>query len=141
VRLSNQEKIREYLKDRPFGSGIGTTDSWAFRFYPNSYLVNLPTDSWFVKIWVENGVVGLTVYAFGLAFVLVYGVYHIRKVKSPDSKQKMIALYGGFLGIVTASFGNPVFGQAPLGAIMYITMTMLTVAERFDDPDYKEQKT
>jgi hypothetical protein len=53
----------------------------------------------------------------------------------------MIALYGGFLGIVTASFGNPVFGQAPLGAIMYITMTMLTVAERFDDPDYKEQKT
>jgi hypothetical protein len=141
VRLSNQEKIREYLKDRPFGSGIGTTDSWAFRFYPNSYLVNLPTDSWFVKIWLENGVVGLTVYAFGLAFVFVYGVYHIRKVKSPDSKQKMIALYGGFLGIVTASFGNPVFGQAPLGAIMYITMTMLTVAERFDDPDYKEQKT
>jgi len=46
----------------------------------------------------------------------------------------MIALYGGFLGIITASFGNPVFGQAPLGALMYISMTILTVAEKYDVP-------
>jgi hypothetical protein len=132
VRLSNQEKLRDYLKERPFGSGIGTTDSWAARYYPNSYLVNLPTDSWFVKIWVENGIVGLTVYALSLALVVVMGVVQLRKVKNPDTRQKLIALYGGFLGIVTASFGNPVFGQAPLGALMYISMTMLTVAEIYD---------
>lgn len=133
VRLSNQEKLRDYLKERPFGSGIGTTDSWAARYYPNSYLVNLPTDSWFVKIWVENGVIGLTVYALSLALVVVMGVVQLRKVKNPDTRQKLIALYGGFLGIVTASFGNPVFGQAPLGALMYISMTMLTVAEIYDE--------
>jgi hypothetical protein len=103
VRLSNQEKLREYLKERPFGSGIGTTDSWAARYYPNSYLVNLPTDSWFVKIWVENGVIGLSVYALSLALVVVMGVVQLRKVKNTDSRQKLIALYGGFLGIVTAS--------------------------------------
>ena len=60
------------------------------------------------------------------------GVGQLRKVKNTDSRQKLIALYGGFLGIVTASFGNPVFGQAPLGALMYISMTMLTVAEIYD---------
>jgi O-antigen ligase len=98
-------------------------------------VVNLPTDSWFVKVWVENGVVGLSVYALGLAFVLVMGVVNIRKVKNPDSKQKLIALYGGFLGIVIASFGNPVFGQAPLGALMYISMTMLSNAETYDEPE------
>jgi O-antigen ligase len=139
VRLSNQEKIREYLVNRPFGSGIGTTDSWAARFYPSSYLVNLPTDSWFVKIWVENGVVGLTVYALGLAFALVMGVVKIRIIKDKDTKQKLIALYGGFLGVLTASFGNPVFGQAPLGALMYITMTMLTVGEIYE-PNYVKPK-
>jgi hypothetical protein len=133
VRLTNQDKLREYLKNRPIGSGIGTTDSWAARFYPSSYLVNIPTDSWFVKIWVENGIVGLTIYALGLAFVIVMGVVKIRLVKNPDSRQKLIALYGGFLGIVTASFGNPVFGQAPLGALMYITMTMLSTAENYDE--------
>ncbi|MCF8446307.1 MAG: hypothetical protein K9H61_04855, partial [Bacteroidia bacterium] len=63
----------------------------------------------------------------------VMGVVKIRLVKNPDSRQKLIALYGGFLGIVTASFGNPVFGQAPLGALMYITMTMLSTAENYDE--------
>lgn len=133
VRLTNQDKLREYLSTRPFGSGIGTTDNWAKRFYSSSYLSQVPTDSWFVKTWVEVGVVGLTVYILGLAFVIVYGIVHIRRVKSRDSRQKLLALYGGFLGILAASFGNPVFGQAPLGALMYISMTMLTVAERYDE--------
>ena len=133
VRLNNQEKIKEYLQDRPFGSGIGTTDSWAQRFYPESYLIDLPTDSWFVKIWVENGVIGLTLYALGLAFVLVMGVVKIRLIENADTKQKMLALFGGFMGIVVASFGNPVFGQAPLGAIMYISMTMITTADSYDE--------
>lgn len=140
VRLSNQAKLREYLATRPFGAGIGTTDTWAARFYPTSYLVNVPTDSWFVKIWVENGIVGLTVYSFGLAFVIVFGVVNIRKMKNRDAKQKMMALYGGFLGIITASFGNPVFGQAPLGALMYMSMTMLSVAYRYDEPEEEPTK-
>lgn len=135
VRLSNQNKLRKYLETRPFGAGIGTTDTWAARFYPTSYLVNVPTDSWFVKLWVENGIVGLSVYSFGLAFVIVFGVVNIRKIKNKDAKQKMMALYGGFLGIITASFGNPVFGQAPLGALMYMSMTMLSVAYRYDEPE------
>ncbi|OYU96834.1 MAG: polymerase [Bacteroidetes bacterium B1(2017)] len=139
VRLSNQDKLREYLKTRPFGAGIGTTDSWAARYYPSSFLVDVPTDSWFVKIWVENGVVGLTFYALSLAFVMVMGVVKLRKVKDRDTKQKLIALYGGFLGIVTASFGNPVFGQAPLGALMYISMTMLAAAELYDKPISKPE--
>ncbi len=129
VRLANQEKIREYLVNRPFGSGIGTTGSGATRFYPNSYLTNLPTDSWFVKIWLENGIVGLIIYALGLAFALVLGVVKIKTITDRDTKQKLIALYGGFLGVLIASFGTPVFGQAPIGALMYVTMTMLTVGE------------
>ena len=132
VRLENQAKLRKYLESRPFGAGIGTTDVWAKRFYPGSYLSNLPTDSWFVKIWAENGVVGLSIYAFALAFVIVMGVVNIRKLKNPDTRQKMIALYGGFMGILVASFGNPVFGQAPLGALMYISMTILSTATIFD---------
>lgn len=139
VRLTNQDKLREYLSSRPFGAGIGTTDSWAFRFYPGSWLTKVPTDSWFVKIWVENGVVGLSVYALSLAFVVVMGVVNIRRVKDPDSKQKLMALYGGFLGIITASFGNPVFGQAPLGALMYISMSMLSQGHVYDKAEPKPE--
>ena len=134
VRLTNQDKISHYLENRPFGAGIGTTDVWALRFYPGSALNNLPTDSWFVKIWVENGIFGLVLYALSLSYVIVMGVVKIRQLKNPDTRQKMIALYGGFAGILAASFGNPVFGQAPLGVLMYVSMTMLCTSEIYDAP-------
>jgi cell division protein FtsW (lipid II flippase) len=135
VRLANQAKLRTYLVGKPFGAGIGTTDVWARRYYPGSYLASLPTDSWFVKIWAENGVVGLSIYALTLAWAIVMGVVNIRKLKNKDTRQKIIALYGGFLGILAASFGNPVFGQAPLGALMYISMAILSTATLFDEPE------
>jgi hypothetical protein len=136
ARMANQENIGEYLLNKPFGSGIGTSGSMAARFYPNSNFTNLPSDSWFLKIWLENGVVGLIIYALGLAFALVMGVVKIRTITDRDTKQKLIALYGGFLGVLVASFGSPVFGQAPLSAIMYVTMTMLTVGEIYQPNSY-----
>ncbi len=138
VGLSNQEKLREHLVSRPFGTGIGATDSWTKHFYPTSNLVNLSTNNWFVRVWVENGVVGLSVFLLGLVFVMVMGFVKIRRIKNPDSKQKLIALYGGFLGVVIASFGNPVFGQAPLGALMYFSMTMVANAQSYDVPEKLE---
>lgn len=139
VRLDNQKQLRDYLKDKPFGTGMGTTDVWAKRFYPNSILVNLPTDSWFVKIWTETGVFGVIVFAFSLSYVIVYGSYRIRMLKDNDARQKLIALYAGFAGIVTSSFGNPVFGQAPLGTLMYMSMAMICVAYVYDSVN--QQKT
>ncbi|MFN4083024.1 MAG: O-antigen ligase family protein [Bacteroidia bacterium] len=132
VRLENQKKMRDYLSTRPFGAGMGTTDVWAQRFYPNSVLANIPTDSWFVKIWAETGVVGIIVFAFSLSYVVVYGSYFIRKLKDNDARQKLLALYAGFAGIVSASFGNPVFGQQPLGTLMYMSMAMICVAYFYD---------
>src|SRR5262249_2599724 len=90
------------------------------------------TDSWFVRIWVENGIVGLIIHALLLAYVLVIGYVKSGKIKDPDLRQKMIALYGGFIGIISASFGNPIFGQAPLGALMYISMAMLCVGDDYE---------
>jgi hypothetical protein len=83
-------------------------------------------------------VVGLSVFLLGLVFVMVMGFVKIRRIKNPDSKQKLIALYGGFLGVVIASFGNPVFGQAPLGALMYFSMTMVANAQSYDVPEKLE---
>ncbi len=133
VRLGNQKTIRQYLETRPFGSGVGTSDYWATRFYPSSYLANIPLDSWFVRIWVENGVIGLAFHMLAIAYVMVMGFYNTYNAKNPDLKQKLMAIYGGFVGVVVASFGNPVFGQAPLGALMYLSMVFLSIAPIIDN--------
>jgi len=59
VRKRNQAKLAIYLKSRPMGGGIGSAGSWGLRFSPNSLLAQTPTDSWYVKIWAEMGIIGL----------------------------------------------------------------------------------
>ncbi len=44
----------------------------------------------------------------------------------------MIAIYGGFVGIIVASLANPIFGQSPMGPIMYFCMVYLTTADKLD---------
>lgn len=132
VRLQNQKVISKYLENKPFGAGIGSTDVFGIRFYPGSILATLPTDSWFVSIWAQSGIIGLVLHLLGLAYVLVVGFEKIYRLRSDDLRVKMIALYGGFLGIIIASLANPIFGQAPMGAIMYICMVYLTLADKLD---------
>lgn len=132
VRLTNQELFSKYLENKPFGGGIGTVDVFGIRYYPGSFLANLPTDSWFVSIWAQSGIVGLVLHLFGIAYVLVVGFEKIYRLKSLDLRVKMIALYGGFFGVIVASLANPIFGQSPLGPIMYICMVYLTTADKLD---------
>jgi hypothetical protein len=132
VRLKNQQLISNYLENKPFGAGVGTTDVFGIRFYPGSVLASLPTDSWFVSIWAQSGIVGLFLHLMGLAYVLVVGFEKIYKLQSNDLRVKMIAVYGGFIGIIIASLANPIFGQSPMGPIMYICMVYLTIADKLD---------
>jgi hypothetical protein len=141
VRLKNQEVIGNYLQNKPFGAGVGSTDLFGTRFYPGSILANLPTDSWFVSIWAQSGIVGLIFHLFTLAYALVVGFENIYKLKNPDLRYKMIALYGGFFGIIIASLANPIFGQSPMGPIMYITMVYLCIADKLDIEFEKEAQT
>jgi hypothetical protein len=60
------------------------------------------------------------------------GFEKIYKLQSNDLRVKMIAVYGGFIGIIIASLANPIFGQSPMGPIMYICMVYLTIADKLD---------
>ncbi|MDE3254121.1 MAG: O-antigen ligase domain-containing protein, partial [Bacteroidota bacterium] len=77
VRLANQNKLKSYMASRPFGGGIGHGGVKAQRFLPNAYLSQIPTDSWYVLIWVEQGIVGLLLHLAILFYVLIKAVYLI----------------------------------------------------------------
>src|SRR5690606_30985599 len=54
----NQQKMKEFMGDYPIGLGIGT----AKHSEEGDLLHGLPTDTSLVFIWVETGVIGLTIY-------------------------------------------------------------------------------
>ena len=143
VRLANQRKLSTYLASRPLGGGIGATGNWGQRFTPHTFLANTATDSWFVAIWADMGIVGLWLHLFILFFVLVTGAYNAMfRLKDPWLRGQITALTCGLAGIMAASYGNGVFGQFPTGVLMYVTMVFIFLAPRWNQKlqQQKEQE-
>jgi hypothetical protein len=131
ARLENQAKLKVYLASRPIGGGIGSAGSWGQRFSPGTFLANTPLDSWYVKIWAESGIIGLSLYLGIILFILINRFIYLFKLKEPDLKFKLAALYGGIFGICFASYGNQIFGQFPTGPLMYMSMVYVFMGGTF----------
>ena len=99
------------MATRPLGGGIGSAGSWGARFSPGTFLANFQLDSWYVKIWAESGIVGLTIYLGMILFILINRFYALFMIKDQELKLKLSALYAGVFGICFASYGNQIFGQ------------------------------
>ncbi|MEO1653518.1 MAG: O-antigen ligase family protein, partial [Bacteroidota bacterium] len=132
VRLENQRKLRGYLASRPFGGGVGSAGNWGLRFSPNTFLAQTPTDSWYVRIWAEYGVVGLYLHLFVLFSIAGVTGYYIWNMQDPILRQKMMGMHGGMMGIYLASYGNGVLGQMPTGIIIYCSMAFMFLIPKLD---------
>ncbi len=133
VRLHNQRILREYMSSRPFGGGLGHGGVKAQKFLPDAFLSQIPTDSWYVLIWVELGIVGLILHLFILFYIIGKSSYRILfRIRDPIIKIKMTALTAGLSGILVSSYGNAVLGQMPTSIIAYISMAIIMNTEVFD---------
>ncbi len=133
VRFDNQEKLKRYLADKPFGGGLGSAGNWGLRFSPGTFLAETPTDSWYVQIWAEQGIVGLTLHLFILFFILAYSGYYIMFIsKNEDYKGKAMALLSGMFGIMAASYGSGALGQMPNGIIIYMSMSFIFLMKEWE---------
>lgn len=141
VRLENQRKLKAYMASRPFGGGIGAAGNWGQRFTPNTFLANTPTDSWYVAIWAEQGVVGLLLHLFILFYIVVKSSYIIMfKIRDDWVRAQMSALVCGMFGVMVASYGNGILGQMPTGILIYSGMGFLFLARKFDEEALAEKE-
>ena len=109
VRKNNKALLRTYMADKPFGVGLGLSGVKAVRYAPNSYQSKIPTDSWFVMIWVETGIVGLILNIILLAYIIFYGIYQtLFKIRNHLLKGINIALLGRVIGMIVASYANEI---------------------------------
>ncbi len=140
VRLNNQKIMKAYLATRPFGGGIGHAGDKAQRFLPNAFLSHVATDSWYVLIWAELGIVGLIFHLFVLFYVVGKASYKVMfTIRDPITKLKMSALISGMVGVMAASYGNAVLGQMPTALLIYATMAIISNPEVFEKDQQKNQ--
>lgn len=120
LRSINQATMRKYMKDAPWGIGIGR----GYENVPanNKYrkMATIATDSDYVFIWLRTGKIGITVFIITMLMMLggaCYIVFFKLKNKS------LIGIGAGFccafVAIQLGGYGNQVLMQFPNGLIFY----------------------
>ena len=120
VRDINQAAIKKYMKDAPWGIGIGIFADNIPSGNRYKMLALIPPDSEYVFIWVRTGYIGVTVFAICMILMLLGACYVVMfKLKSPS----LIGIGGGmcsaFTAIQVSGIANQVIFQYPNGLTFF----------------------
>lgn len=128
VRDINKATIRKYMKDAPWGIGVGL----AYQKVPanNKYnrMATIASDSEYVDIWIKTGRIGITIFIITMLMMLGGACYIVFfKLKSPS----LIGIGGGFcsafVAIQLGGYANQVLIQFPNGLLFYGGLTIVYI--------------
>jgi hypothetical protein len=120
VRDMNKEVIRKYIKDAPWGIGLGMARENVPANSKYFKLATIPPDSEYVFIWIRTGPIGLTVFIITTLIMLI-GACNIVLFKL--SSKSLIGIGAGltcaFVSIHLGGYANQVLMQYPNCLIFY----------------------
>jgi hypothetical protein len=132
VRLSNQKILRDYLKNRPFGTGVGTIGQWGTKYNSDKFISTVAPDSLYVKIWAMYGIVGFWLWFGIMMYIAGKSGAIIWNTRDEGMRYKLMALSAGANGILICSYGNEVLNQMPSSTILYISWALIWMSTRWD---------
>lgn len=137
IRFYNQQRIRPYIYSHPIGFGPGSTGLWARRFTPNSFLAGFAHDSYYVRLAVEEGWIGLILYMVLLFIVLKRALYFYLRVRDPIIKTLYLSLMSALFLLAVANYPQEAIVQLPTSLVVYIFFAAIVRLKDFD-PYYQE---
>ena len=134
VRLFNQKILKDFLADKPFGTGVGTIGMWGTVYNEDKFIAKIPPDSLYVKIWAMYGIIGFIGWFGIMLYITGKSAGIIWKTRDPVLKNQLLALCGGATGILLCSYGNEVLNAMPSSMIVYISWALIWLSPRWDTP-------
>ncbi len=134
LRLENQNLLKKYLNPLPFGVGLGTSSISGAQYNPDHWAAIVQPDSAYVIVWIETGVVGVSLYVAILLALIGIGAYKIWHLKNKRAVTLMIALLAQFVGVVLMAYSNTIMGQFPTSTLLFITTFLVTTCDRWETP-------
>ena len=112
ARSINQTAMRKYLKEAPWGLGLGNKDVPANNKF--NYVYHLPADSEYVYIWMRMGVIGITTFLICTAFMLFGACWIVFfTLKSPSLRGIGAGFCCAMVSQQLGGYGNQVLMQFP----------------------------
>lgn len=143
VRDINKEAIRKYIKDIPWGIGLGMSPDNIPSNNKFRKLSSIPPDSEYVFVWVHTGPIGVTIFTFCMILILAGGAYIVLfRLKN----QTLIGVGAGFccafISINLGGYANQVLYGFPNGLTFFGGMAIVYILP-FIEKDwflYEEQR-
>ena len=132
IRYYNQKRIRPMIYSHPIGFGPGSTGLWARRFTPNSFLASFAHDSYYVRLAVEEGIIGLSLYMILLFTVLRRALYYYLRVYDPTIKTLYLAMLTSLFILAVANYPQEAIVQLPTSLVAIIFFAAIVRLKDFD---------
>lgn len=120
VRQTNKIMIANHLEDKPFGVGIYQEIPYLWSNLDGTYSErSLPPDSYFVDIWIQHGIVGLSIHIAMFAIIILWGSYIVLfRIKDKTLRQILATFLGVVFGLLVNGYAGEAIGLPPTNLLL-----------------------
>jgi hypothetical protein len=143
VRKVNQAAMAKYLKEAPWGIGLGVDYSNVPVNNKFRKLSTIPPDSEYVYIWVHTGAIGITVFLATTALMWLSACWVVFfRLKNKSLHGIGAGLCSAFLALQLGGYGNQVLMQFPNVFLFYGGLSLVFVLPRIEKEyeKYEEER-
>ncbi len=127
-RSINQEAMKKYMKEAPFGIGIAQGYGSVPANNKYAFMSTIPADSEYVYIWIRSGIVGITIFLICTAIMLFGACWIVFfTLKSPSLRGIGAGLCCAFVSQQIGGYGNQVLLGFPNCLQFYGGLTIVYV--------------
>jgi hypothetical protein len=128
TRTINQEAMKKYMRDAPWGIGMNIGYQNAPSNNKYTFMATVAPDSEYVFIWIHTGVIGLTTFLICTA-IMILGACRIVffTLKNPSIRGIGAGLTCAMISQQLGAYGNQVLMQFPNCLVFYGGLTIVYI--------------
>jgi hypothetical protein len=128
VRTMNQETMRKYLNEAPWGIGVGMNRDNVPKNNKYTLMSSIPPDSHYVFVWIHTGKIGLSVFIITMLLMLGGACWVVLvRINSPSLRGIGAGFCCAFVAIQLGAYGNEVLFQFPNCFVFYGGLTIVYI--------------
>ena len=128
ARTMNQKAMKKYMKDAPWGIGVGMDRDNVPANNKFAFMSTVPPDSEYVFIWIHTGVIGITLFLICTFFMIVGACWIVFfTLKSPSLRGIGAGFCCAMVSMQLGGYGNGVLTQFPNGLVFYGGLSLVYV--------------
>ena len=128
ARSINQAAMKKYMKDAPWGIGVGVDRDNVPANNKFAFMSTVPPDSEYVFIWIHTGVIGITLFLICTFFMIAGACWIVFfTLKSPSLRGIGAGFCCAMVAMQLGGYGNGVLTQFPNGLVFYGGLSLVYV--------------